>query len=124
MKKHLRSLFSVLFLTLFTTAITAQKSVNFNYLDPSENFYTTQTRLNKYFKKYTKELARERKEKSAGKLNVGAEQEEELAGYELYKRWENFMAPRVYPSGDKTLASRAYEEYQKYATIKFTSISK
>ncbi|MDX2173032.1 MAG: PKD domain-containing protein [Bacteroidota bacterium] len=107
---------SLLFL-LFASTINgyAQKNTKFNFNDPTENFYTTQKRLNKHFKKYAKELERERKEKSEGKLNVGAEEEEELAGYELYKRWENFMAPRVYPSGDKTLASKAYEEYEKYS---------
>lgn len=117
MVKNLRFLITVVLFTAFLISGKAQKNANFNYGDASENFYTTQKRLNKHFKKYTKELEHEREEKarSVGKLNVGAEQEEELAGFELYKRWENFMAPRVYPSGDKTLASRAYEEYKKYA---------
>ncbi|MGZ3899979.1 MAG: hypothetical protein ACXVDC_06605, partial [Bacteroidia bacterium] len=83
--------------------------------DPSENFYVTQKRMNKYYKKHEKELARERKEKAEGKkIKVGEEEEKELAGYELYKRWEHYMAPRVYPSGDKTLASRAYEEIMNF----------
>ena len=101
----------------FTQSLQAQlrKKANFDYADPSENFYVTQKRYNKYFKEHEKEEAKERKERSEGKnQKIGYEMEEELGGYELYKRWENFMAPRVYPSGDKTLASKAYEEYQKY----------
>ncbi len=117
MKKTLNHFFTIVLFLSFSITSTAQKSVNFNFNDASENFYVTQKRLNKHFKKFTKELEHERKEKarSEGKLNVGAEEEVELAGYELYKRWENFMAPRVYPSGDKTIASKAYEEYQKYS---------
>lgn len=91
--------------------------MNFDYLNPNENFYVTQKRFNKYFAEYEKKEAKERLERSQGKnQKLGYEMEEELGGYELYKRWENFVGPRVYPSGDKTLASRAYEEYQKYLT--------
>lgn len=37
-------------------------------------------------------------------------------GYKAFKRWQWFTEPRVYPSGDMRLASRAhaFEEYQKF----------
>ncbi len=117
MRKNLFLSSVLIILFCFSQSLQAQlrKKANFDYADPSENFYVTQKRYNKYFKEHEKEEAKERKERSLGKnQKIGYEMEEELGGYELYKRWENFMAPRVYPSGDKTLASKAYEEYQKY----------
>ncbi len=110
-------------LCFFCTTITAQKNIKMDFTDPNENFYVTQKKFNNYYKHFEKELARERREEaessSKGKsplLNSksGREEEQELGGYELFKRWENFMAPRVYPSGDKTLASKAFEEYQNF----------
>lgn len=117
MNKKLLFTWSILSLLSLSLSLSAQfrKKPNFDYTDPNENFYVTQKRYNKYFKEHEKEEERERREKSEGKSQkVGYEMEKELGGYELYKRWEDFMAPRVYPSGDKTLASKAYEEYIKY----------
>ncbi|MGZ3931366.1 MAG: WD40/YVTN/BNR-like repeat-containing protein, partial [Bacteroidia bacterium] len=134
MKKYVSAILFLAFACCMNNAFSqGRKMKGFDYLDPNENFYVTQARFNKYFKKYERELAEERREKAksmskqqapgltvvkganapSGPAN-GREEEEELAGYELYKRWETFMAPRVYPSGDKTLASKAYEEYIKY----------
>src|SRR3954463_2338897 len=70
----------------------------FQLSDPKENFYQTQKRMNRHFKKFEREIAHEKKEKAAGRVIVGREEEVELAGYELYKRWEAYMEPRVYPS--------------------------
>jgi PKD repeat protein len=92
----------------------AQKKTKFNFVDPSENFYDTQNRINKHYKRHMRAIEREQKERSGNKGKVGIEEEEELAGYELYKRWEYYMEPRVYPSGDKTIASRAHEEYKNF----------
>ncbi len=117
MKKSLFTSAAVIILFCLSFSLQAQlfrKKPDFNYTDPKENFYVTQQRYNKYFKEHEKEEAKERHEKSGKDLKIGSYEEQELGGYELYKRWENFMAPRVYPSGDKTLASKAYEEYQKY----------
>lgn len=35
-------------------------------------------------------------------------------GYKPYKRWENFMEPRVYPSGDLSLPSKTWENFQEF----------
>lgn len=35
-------------------------------------------------------------------------------GYKVFKRWENYMAPRVYPSGNMILPSTNYENYQAW----------
>ncbi len=44
---------------------------------------------------------------------VQEEEEEgkEEAGYEVFERWEDFMAPRVYPSGNMNLPSSNYENF-------------
>lgn len=123
MKTTLQSIAATLIFSLVTTALFSQnKNKGIDYLDPTENFYATQSRMNNHFKKFEKELAEERREKDK-KIAQGASsktaalknnEEHEVASFEIYKRWENYMAPRVYPSGDKTLPSKAYEEYAKY----------
>lgn len=35
-------------------------------------------------------------------------------GYKPFKRWENYMAPRVYPSGDMSLPSTTYHNYMEW----------
>ncbi|MGZ3902596.1 MAG: PKD domain-containing protein [Bacteroidia bacterium] len=112
MKKFLLQLsLTILFSGLFFNS-QAQKKNKFNFVNTNENFYDTQKRINKHFKRFERELAREQRERSEGKGKVGGGEEQELAGYELFKRWEYYAEPRVYPSGDKTLISRANEEYQ------------
>jgi PKD repeat protein len=118
MQKNLFYFITILSFILIADNSKAQRGIQFNYSDAGENFYKTQKRFNNYFKKYTRELEKEKARAGSSNENdkalVGFKEEEELGGYELYKRWESFMAPRVYPSGDKTLASRAYEEFLKY----------
>ncbi|MBC7872868.1 MAG: hypothetical protein H7Y01_02670, partial [Ferruginibacter sp.] len=61
------------------------------------NFYEIQ----KTYYNYSKRLQQE---------NPGTKD----GSYKKFKRWEWFMEPRVYPSGDITLPSRNWEEFQKY----------
>src|SRR6478609_3310705 len=35
-------------------------------------------------------------------------------GYKPYKRWEAFMEPRVFPSGDLSLPSTTWENFQEF----------
>ncbi|MEO6883981.1 MAG: PKD domain-containing protein, partial [Bacteroidia bacterium] len=51
------------------------------------------------------------------KLRKDAKEEDEEkdnAGWELFKRWEYFAAPRVYPSGDLSQLSKTHANYQSY----------
>jgi hypothetical protein len=68
-------------------------------------FYEVQKDFQKHFKKYEKERIREKRK--------GAKpgEEEEESGYEVFKRWESYMEPRVYPSGDMSLPSTTYATY-------------
>ena len=61
--------------------------------DPNANFYDVQTEFNNYW---------------AGKTI------EKGKGYKAFKRWEYYMAPRVYPSGDLTLPSQNYRNYKQW----------
>lgn len=115
MNRKLFCIVAALLLGLNLSSQNAQKHFNFNFNDPSENFYVTQKRFNRYFEDYLREYKKEKARNSQRKESTIREKEQELAGYEVYKRWEHFMAPRVYPSGDKTLASKAYIEYLKYS---------
>ena len=64
-------------------------------LDTSANFYTIQNSFNKYWEGKTIERSK---------------------GWRQFKRWEDFMTPRVYPSGNLNHASALWNAYQDYKT--------
>lgn len=90
MKKKflLFSLFSI----IISFTVNSQKWVEMMH-DPSVNFYETQAEFNQYW--------------ANKKIERGL-------GYKQFRRWEHYMEPRVYPKGDITQPSRAYEEFLKY----------
>jgi len=61
--------------------------------DPNANFYETQAAFESYW---------------AGKTIQKGK------GYKAFKRWEHYMAPRVYPSGNVTLPSQNYKNYKQW----------
>ncbi|MEW6469010.1 MAG: PKD domain-containing protein [Bacteroidota bacterium] len=63
-------------------------------MDPSVNFYTVQAEFYNYWS------TRDSSEKGKG--------------WKAFKRWEEFMAPRVYPTGDRTRVLNAMAEYQQF----------
>jgi len=75
--------------------------------DPTANFYDIQKSFNKYWKK------EERKEKLKKFFMLNKPTEEENESYVLYKRWENFVEPRVYPSGDLNVINEGNKEIEK-----------
>jgi PKD repeat protein len=99
--------------------------------DPSVNFYDVQKSFNEYYKDSEKEHRREEKREQdkfvkqlakqtkSGVMPIkgqillrGEKEEEELAGgWEVFKRWESYMTPRLYPSGDRSVMTNAYNEY-------------
>ncbi len=78
--------------------------------DHKTNFYTVQKEFNSYFKN------QEKKETNWLKklLGMKKEDEQERAGWEVFKRWENFTEQRVFPKGDRIPADKAYNEFQDY----------
>lgn len=78
--------------------------------DPSVNFYDVQKSFNSYWKQ------KERKEKFKKIFSFGQNIEKENEGEILYKRWENYVAPRVYPSGNRSVMEAGNQELQKIIT--------
>lgn len=106
MKKSILTIFSA---ALFGGVFGQRQDWRAMMQDPNANFYDIQKAANAYFKEYEKEKARDFRK---GKLEEG--EEEEYAGYEQWKRWEAFMEPRVYPTGELYKASQTWQNYQEY----------
>ena len=75
--------------------------------DPAVNFYDVQ----KVFQTYWKDK----------KVSAEESENEEEGGWQQFKRWENYMEPRVYPSGKRVDPSLAYQEYQNYLSSNIAS---
>ncbi|MEN9302294.1 MAG: hypothetical protein RL264_723 [Bacteroidota bacterium] len=88
MKKISTSLF--LFLLFLGNLSYAQEWVDLMQ-NPNANFYDIQNSFNNYWE---------------GRPIVKGK------GYKAFKRWEAYMAPRVYPSGNITLPSQTYKNYK------------
>ncbi len=100
-------------LTLFTVCIlfSLQNVFAQNWIDTwqhEKNFYTVQDSFNSYASKNLHQDNAD--ETKAGEIEEGGI----FPGYEQYKRWESFVAPRVYPSGDLTLLSTTLPNYNLF----------
>ena len=62
--------------------------------DPNANFYQIQADFNNYWS--------------------GRDNTEKGKGYKAFKRWENFVERRVYPTGDLSLLSLTAKNYQEF----------
>jgi hypothetical protein len=51
---------------------------------------------------------------NSGFKNAGENEEEDANGAELFRRYEYFAEPRLYPSGNRALLGKTQEEYQNY----------
>ena len=103
--KRLGLLFPLLFITsLHFSMIQAQNWMKSPYLqnnrsdntDPAYSFYDIQSAFKKYEEDHSRVVNGEWKN---------------FPGYKVFKRWENYMEPRVYPSGDLSLPSRMMGEH-------------
>ncbi len=81
-----------LLLLLITSTIKAQTWVDL-MLDPKVNFYDVQREFNNYWNE--REIPRSK-------------------GWKQFKRWEDFMGPRVYPTGERIDNGIAWREYYNY----------
>ncbi len=89
MKKLLLSIALILIISPSFAQDWAEEMTN-----PNANFYDVQNNFNLYW--------------STRDIN------EPGNGYKPFKRWESFMAPRVYPSGDMTLTGQTWKNYEAY----------
>ena len=91
----MKNFFSLLFLSLFCSlgqSVSAQEYVSLMN-DPKADFYSVQKAFYDYHR--DKPL-------------------DQVRGWKQFKRYEAFMAPRVYPSGDLSLPSRNWQNFQRY----------
>ncbi|MFL5754463.1 MAG: PKD domain-containing protein [Bacteroidia bacterium] len=118
----MKKLLAIGFCSVLVLNASAQKWVQ-KMMDPTVNFYDVQKSFNKHWKKEAHEREREREREKEmlnqqSPLKKGAmnktEEEEENESFMIYKRWEDFMAPRVYPSGDRSLVAKSATEYMEY----------
>lgn len=77
------------------TATSEQKDWRELMQDPNANFYDVQKAANAYWETHDKN--------------------EPGCGYKPYKRWEAFMEPRVYPSGNLYLASTTWKNFEEFS---------
>lgn len=87
----------------------AKKSFSQNWIDvwqSSTNFYAIQNAFNAYCKEHENDK-KERGEEEG-------EDEGKFPGYIQFKRWEAYVAPRVYPSGDLTLLGTTWNNYKEF----------
>jgi PKD repeat protein/photosystem II stability/assembly factor-like uncharacterized protein len=106
----LRKLFPLIFCTLFLSQHSFAQDWVKKMQDPSVNFYDVQKSFRKYWEK------EERKEKFKSFFTFRNHTEQENEGYVMYKRWENYVEPRVFPSGDRTLINNGGKELEKLIT--------
>jgi photosystem II stability/assembly factor-like uncharacterized protein len=71
----------------------------------TENFYVYQKAFNEYWK--NKIVDKEEEENNC-----------EEGGWQQFKRWENFIEPRVYPSGKFFKSTVLWDEWQKFQSQK------
>ena len=104
----------LLFLLLIIAVLPKEKAIAQDWVnkmkDPSVNFYDVQKSFNDYWKK------EERKEKFKSFFSFGNKSEKESEGFMMYKRWENYVYPRVYPSGDRSVMQEGNKELKKLIT--------
>ncbi|MGL4599671.1 MAG: VPS10 domain-containing protein [Bacteroidia bacterium] len=75
---------------------------------PGANFYDIQQAFQTEWADKEAEMLRERSE------GVREENEQLEGTYFLYKRWEDFMAPRVFPSGDLSITANTWPYFMDY----------
>jgi len=101
--------------------------------DPNVNFYDVQKTFNDYYKDTEPKFREAEKLKEASRAKLpsttpkstipikgGAvpttvplelQKGKMSGGWKAYKRWENYMTPRLYPSGDRSVMTAAWNEY-------------
>ena len=79
--------------------------------NPSTNFFDVQNAFNQYYTNYVQLHGKELKEENGVIIKKERESEFEVPGFEQYKRWEWFMAPRVSQNGERFDPSIAFSEH-------------
>ena len=113
MKKNLLRNVMLFVAVLFASSLFAQDWVKMMQ-DQNTNFYDVQKAFGTYYEKAVKIAEREAKKERRAKGERFAEGEVEVPGYEVYKRWEHFMQPRVSMTGERFDPSAVWQEMSNY----------
>jgi PKD repeat protein len=92
-------IFSILLLLFYQTKGFSQDWVEKMH-DPNMNFYETKAAFEAYWEGKTIEKGK---------------------GYSIFKRWENYVEPRVFPSGDLSLLGRSVTNYSEWEADKLAA---
>ncbi len=82
--------------------------------DPSVNFFEVQKDFNDLYLQKERKLERERRKAVRKGRIAEIENDDEMPGYNQFKRWEWFMAPRVAENGDRFDPANVWRESVKY----------
>src|SRR5438270_12542967 len=105
-KLYLISIFSFCLLLFFNNRSHAQSSSS------ELNFYEVQKQF--YNEHGHEGLLRSGQKTNAPLLKAKEEESREAGIYQQFKRWEWFMEPRVYPSGEFPEPQILFNEFKKY----------
>ncbi len=84
---------------------------------PNANFYTIKQAFDSAWAGREAEMRQERinaSQNNNSQINESRENENLDGTFFQYKRWEAFMEPRVYPSGDISLTTTTYQRFMDY----------
>lgn len=112
-----KSVFLVCFCLSFFAALHSQDYNRWIELKntPGTNFYTIKQAFDSAWAGREAEIRSERGQAASGNRERDERENEKLDGtFFQYKRWEYFMAPRVYPTGDLSLTTMTYQHFTDY----------
>ncbi len=82
---------------------------------PGTNFYTIKQAFDSAYAGREAEMRSRRGQAAQSGDKQETEEDEKLDGpFFHYKRWENYMTPRVYPTGDMSLTTTTYARFMEY----------
>jgi len=98
--------------------------------DPSQSFYSIKADFYQEFGTMEQQIIQARQDNAMiqgkfGNPNITPTPMPNTkgTGYKQFKRWEHFMEPRVFPSGDLTLPSSTFERYMDYLNSNPTAMA-
>src|SRR5580765_3848544 len=99
--------FTSFFCMLFIMAAIQSSAQPLRKMQESKNFYDIQAYYETLFKDF------QNKKETSTSPSGEPEESDQDNSWKIFKRWENFYQPRVYPSGEMNYEQNIFEEYQK-----------